>query len=77
MFLVGQSSPEGPCVQSSLTLHLNPQLPKATDTTETQQCVMVPSSSGPPDASCYSLTFKNSKEIRENHKLAIIKLVLA
>lgn len=42
-----------------------------------QQCVMVPSSSEPLAASCYSPMFKNSREIRENHKLAIIKLVLA
>ena len=38
---------------------------------------MVPSSPEPLAASCYSPMFKNSREIRENHKLAIIKLVLA
>jgi hypothetical protein len=29
---------------------------------------MAPSSLGPSEASSYSLEFKNSKEIRENHK---------
>lgn len=34
----------------------------------TPQLAMAPSLLGPSEASSYSLDFKNSKEIRENHK---------
>ena len=77
MYLVGQSSCEGPCIQIFFDIAFASLASKATDTTEAQQCVMVPSSPEPLAASCYSPRFKNSREIRENHKLAITKLVLA
>lgn len=76
VFLVGQSPHEGPCVQILFDIAFESLASKG-HWYHRGLCVMVPSSLGPLAASYYSPTFKNSREMRENHKLAIIKLVLA